>query len=119
MRLTWDASLGDITGYKLTLIPLVPGMKRQELYMGATQTSINVRDLSPETEYDISLFALKGLTPSEPLTDLAKTQPVKVLTGMQVYWIFGSLSSVDQLWSDLPFLFFSFSRVFYGCGCAG
>ncbi|XP_024152990.1 collagen alpha-1(XII) chain isoform X2 [Oryzias melastigma] len=80
MRVTWDASLGEVTGYKLTLIPMVPGMKRQELYMGATQTSINVRDLSPETEYEISLFALKGLTPSEPLTDLAKTQPVKVLT---------------------------------------
>uniref|UniRef100_A0A3B3DLX4 Collagen, type XIV, alpha 1a n=1 Tax=Oryzias melastigma TaxID=30732 RepID=A0A3B3DLX4_ORYME len=86
MRVTWDASLGEVTGYKLTLIPMVPGMKRQELYMGATQTSINVRDLSPETEYEISLFALKGLTPSEPLTDLAKTQPVKVLTGMQVSW---------------------------------
>uniref|UniRef100_A0A3B3CAB0 Collagen, type XIV, alpha 1a n=1 Tax=Oryzias melastigma TaxID=30732 RepID=A0A3B3CAB0_ORYME len=82
MRVTWDASLGEVTGYKLTLIPMVPGMKRQELYMGATQTSINVRDLSPETEYEISLFALKGLTPSEPLTDLAKTQPVKVLTDL-------------------------------------
>ncbi|CAG5866270.1 unnamed protein product [Menidia menidia] len=80
MRVMWDPSLGEITGYKLTLIPMVPGMKRQELYMGPTQTSINVRDLSPETEYEISLFALKGLTPSEPILDLAKTQPVKVST---------------------------------------
>ncbi|KAM4542215.1 collagen alpha-1(XII) chain isoform 1-T1 [Odontesthes bonariensis] len=80
MRVMWDASLGEITGYKLTLIPMVPGMKRQELYIGPTQTSINVRDLSPETEYEISLFALKGLTPSEPVLDLAKTQPVKVST---------------------------------------
>ncbi|KAM6912519.1 collagen alpha-1(XII) chain-like isoform 2-T2 [Xenentodon cancila] len=80
MRVQWDASLGDITGYKLTLIPMVPGMKRQELYIGATQTSINVRDLSPETEYEISLCALKGLSPSEPIMDLAKTQPVKVST---------------------------------------
>lgn len=81
MRVTWDPSLGEITGYKLTLIPMVPGMKRQELYIGPTQTSINARDLSPETEYEISLFALKGLTPSEPILDLAKTQPVKVSTG--------------------------------------
>uniref|UniRef100_M3ZDJ3 Collagen alpha-1(XII) chain n=1 Tax=Xiphophorus maculatus TaxID=8083 RepID=M3ZDJ3_XIPMA len=80
MRVTWDPSLGEITGYKLTLIPMVPGMKRQELYIGPTQTSINARDLSPETEYEISLFALKGLTPSEPILDLAKTQPVKVST---------------------------------------
>ncbi|XP_047466383.1 collagen alpha-1(XII) chain isoform X2 [Mugil cephalus] len=80
MRVTWDASLGDISGYKLTLVPMLPGMKRQELYIGATQTSINVRDLSPETEYEITLYALKGLTPSEPIMAMEKTQPVKVST---------------------------------------
>uniref|UniRef100_A0A8C4DYP5 Collagen alpha-1(XII) chain n=1 Tax=Dicentrarchus labrax TaxID=13489 RepID=A0A8C4DYP5_DICLA len=80
MRVTWDSSPGDITGYKVTLIPMLAGMKRQELYMGPTQTSINVRDLSPETEYEISLYALKGLTPSEPIMAMEKTQPVKVST---------------------------------------
>ncbi|XP_010777233.1 collagen alpha-1(XII) chain isoform X2 [Notothenia coriiceps] len=80
MRLTWDASLGEITGYKLTLSPMLAGMKRQELYIGPTQTSINVRDLSPETEYEISLFALKGLSPSEAILAMEKTQPVKVST---------------------------------------
>ncbi|XP_071774299.1 collagen alpha-1(XII) chain-like isoform X1 [Centroberyx gerrardi] len=80
MRVTWDPSLGEISGYKLTLAPMLPGMKRQELYMGPTQTSINVRDLSPETEYEISLYALKGLTPSEPVMAMEKTQPVKVST---------------------------------------
>ncbi|XP_028294319.1 collagen alpha-1(XII) chain isoform X3 [Gouania willdenowi] len=80
MRVTWDSSLGDVSGYKLTLVPMLPGMKRQELYIGATQTSINVRDLSPETEYEITLYALKGLTPSEPIMAMEKTQPVKVST---------------------------------------
>ncbi|XP_056248925.1 collagen alpha-1(XII) chain isoform X1 [Seriola aureovittata] len=80
MRVTWDISMDEITGYKLTLIPMLPGMKRQELYIGPTQTSINVRDLSPETEYEISLYALKGLTPSEPIQAMEKTQPVKVST---------------------------------------
>uniref|UniRef100_A0A8D0AFB1 Collagen type XII alpha 1 chain n=1 Tax=Sander lucioperca TaxID=283035 RepID=A0A8D0AFB1_SANLU len=80
MRVTWDPSLGEITGYKLTLNPMLPGMKRQELYIGPTQTSINVRDLSPETEYEIILNALKGLTPSEAVMAMEKTQPVKVST---------------------------------------
>ncbi|KAF7662981.1 hypothetical protein LDENG_00222290 [Lucifuga dentata] len=80
MRVTWDPSPGDISGYKLTLTPMLPGMKRQELYMGATQTSINVRDLSPETEYEINLYALKGLAPSEPIMAMEKTQPVKIST---------------------------------------
>uniref|UniRef100_A0A8C5FTA2 Collagen type XII alpha 1 chain n=1 Tax=Gadus morhua TaxID=8049 RepID=A0A8C5FTA2_GADMO len=80
MRITWDLSVGDVSGYKLTLTPMLPGMKRQELYTGATQSNINVRDLSPETEYEISLYALKGLVPSEPVMAMEKTQPVKVST---------------------------------------
>uniref|UniRef100_A0A3Q4AFB8 Collagen alpha-1(XII) chain n=1 Tax=Mola mola TaxID=94237 RepID=A0A3Q4AFB8_MOLML len=80
MKVTWDASPGDITGYKVTLIPMLAGMKRQELYTGLAQTSVNVRDLSPETEYEISLYALKGLTPSEPIMAMERTQPVKVST---------------------------------------
>ncbi|KAG9268607.1 collagen alpha-1(XII) chain-like isoform X2 [Astyanax mexicanus] len=80
MRVTWDASPGDITGYKLQLIPMLAGSKRQELYTGPSHTSVNVRDLSPETEYEISLFALKGLVPSEPVLAMEKTQPVKVST---------------------------------------
>uniref|UniRef100_A0A4W5P3T0 Collagen alpha-1(XII) chain n=1 Tax=Hucho hucho TaxID=62062 RepID=A0A4W5P3T0_9TELE len=78
MRVTWDASLGEITGYKLTLMPMMAGMKRQVVYVGPTQTTVNIRDLSPETEYEISLFALKGLTPSDAVLAMEKTQPVKV-----------------------------------------
>ncbi|XP_034018402.1 collagen alpha-1(XII) chain isoform X2 [Thalassophryne amazonica] len=78
MRVTWDASIGDVTGYKLQIIPMMAGYKRQELYVGPTQTSVVVKDLSPETEYQISLFALKGLTPSEPIMAMEMTQPVKV-----------------------------------------
>uniref|UniRef100_A0A8C8FCH3 Collagen alpha-1(XII) chain n=1 Tax=Oncorhynchus tshawytscha TaxID=74940 RepID=A0A8C8FCH3_ONCTS len=78
MRVTWDASLGEITGYKLTLMPMMAGMKRQVVYVGPTQTTVNIRDLSPETEYEISLFALNGLTPSDAVLAMEKTQPVKV-----------------------------------------
>uniref|UniRef100_A0A3B3QGQ3 Collagen, type XII, alpha 1a n=1 Tax=Paramormyrops kingsleyae TaxID=1676925 RepID=A0A3B3QGQ3_9TELE len=78
MRVTWDASPGDVTGYKLQLLPMLAGIKRQELYVGPTLTSVTVRDLAPETEYEISLFALKGLTPSEAIMAMEKTQPIKV-----------------------------------------
>ena len=81
MRVTWDASLGEITGYKLTLMPMMTGMKRQVVYVGPTQTTVNIRDLSPETEYEISLFALNGLTPSDAVLAMEKTQPVKVSLG--------------------------------------
>lgn len=87
MRITWDSSPGDVTGYKLQVFPLIAGAKKQELYIGPTFTMANVRDLSPETEYDISLFALKGLTPSKPQVVNERTQPVKVSTGKMLTYL--------------------------------
>uniref|UniRef100_A0A6Q2XZ99 Collagen alpha-1(XII) chain n=1 Tax=Esox lucius TaxID=8010 RepID=A0A6Q2XZ99_ESOLU len=78
MRVTWDPSVGDVSGYKLQLIPMMVGSRRQEMYVGPGQTSMMVRDLSPDTEYQISLFALRGLTPSEPIMAMEKTETIKV-----------------------------------------
>ncbi|XP_034073276.1 LOW QUALITY PROTEIN: collagen alpha-1(XII) chain-like [Gymnodraco acuticeps] len=78
LRLMWDASIGEVSGYKVQMIPMMAGSKRQELHVGPTQTQVVVSDLSPDTEYQISLFALNGLMPSEPLTLMQKTQLVKV-----------------------------------------
>ncbi|XP_072219016.1 collagen alpha-1(XII) chain isoform X1 [Leuresthes tenuis] len=78
MRVTWDSSISEVTGYKVQLIPMMAGAKRQDLYVGATQTSLVVRDLSPDTEYQVGVFALKGLTPSEPTVVMQKTEPVRV-----------------------------------------
>lgn len=60
---------------------MIADSKRQELYVGPSQSSVVVRDLSADTEYQISLFALKGLAPSEPVVVMQKTQPVKVSLG--------------------------------------
>lgn len=81
VRVTWDASIGEVTGYKVQMIPMMTGSKRQELYVGPAQTSVVVRDLSPDTEYQISVFALNGLTPSEPIVAMQKTEPVTVSVG--------------------------------------
>ncbi|XP_040920044.1 collagen alpha-1(XII) chain isoform X3 [Toxotes jaculatrix] len=78
IQITWDASVGDISGYKVQMNPMMTGSRRQELYVGASQTSVVVRNLSPDTEYQISVFALNGLTPSEPIVAMQKTEPVKV-----------------------------------------
>ncbi|KAF7655536.1 hypothetical protein LDENG_00054530 [Lucifuga dentata] len=78
IHVTWVPSIGEVSGYKVQMMPMMAGAKRQELYVGPGQTSVVVRDLSSDTEYQISLFALKGLTPSEPITIMQKTQPVKV-----------------------------------------
>lgn len=81
IRVTWESSIGEVSGYKVQMVPMMTGSKRQELYVGPAQTSVVVRDLSPDTEYQISLYALKGLTPSEPIMVMQKTQPVTVSLG--------------------------------------
>lgn len=81
MRLTWDPSIGDVSGYKIQLVPMMAGGMRQELYVGPGQTSVVARGLSADTEYQIVLFALKGMTPSEPITAMQKTLPVRVSLG--------------------------------------
>ncbi|XP_070400788.1 collagen alpha-1(XII) chain isoform X2 [Nothobranchius furzeri] len=78
MRVTWDASSGDISGYRVEMNPLMTGSKRQDLYVGSTQTSVVVRDLSPNTEYQVRVSALRDLMVSEPITVQVKTEQVKV-----------------------------------------
>lgn len=81
MRLTWAPSIGQVSGYKVQMIPMMAGSKRQELYVGPGQTSVVVKDLSPDVEYQINLYALKGLMPSEPIMVMQKTEPLKVSMG--------------------------------------
>ncbi|XP_053142880.1 collagen alpha-1(XII) chain isoform X4 [Hemicordylus capensis] len=78
IRITWYPSPSDITGYKVDLVPMIPGAKQYSLSVGPQTTAFNVKDLSSDTEYQINVYAMKGLTPSEPVTIMEKTQPVKV-----------------------------------------
>lgn len=91
MRVTWDPSIGQVSGYKVQMIPMMADSKRQEVYVGVGQTSVVVRDLSPDVEYQIILYALKGLTPSEPITVMQKTEPVKVSMGEEISGLDASL----------------------------
>nr|XP_014348789.1 PREDICTED: collagen alpha-1(XII) chain [Latimeria chalumnae] len=79
MRISWDPSIGQITGYKILMLPMIAGSKRQEVNVGSQITTVNVRNLSPETEYQINLYAMRELTQSEPVTAMEKTQPTRVI----------------------------------------
>lgn len=81
IRITWYPSPSEITGYKVELIPMIAGAKQYSLSVGPQTTAFNVKDLSSETEYQIHVYAMKGLTASEPVTIMEKTQPVKVQVG--------------------------------------
>ncbi|XP_013922004.1 PREDICTED: collagen alpha-1(XII) chain-like, partial [Thamnophis sirtalis] len=78
IKITWDPSPSDITGYKVDIIPMIADAKQFSMNVGPQTTAFNVKDLSADTEYQINVYAMKGLTPSEPVSIMEKTQPVKV-----------------------------------------
>ena len=81
IRLSWDPSPSAVTGYKILLTPMAAGSRHNALSVGPQTTTLNVRDLTADTEYQISVFAMKGLTSSEPTSVMEKTQPMKVQVG--------------------------------------
>ncbi|XP_075058737.1 collagen alpha-1(XII) chain isoform X1 [Mixophyes fleayi] len=78
MKITWRASPSQITGYRVQLIPMLAGSKQQALNVGPQTTSLTLKDLSPDTEYQVNVFAMKELIASEPISTLEKTQAVKI-----------------------------------------
>lgn len=81
VKLSWTPSPSPVTGYKVLLTPMTTGSRQHALSVGPQTTTLSVRDLSADTEYQISIFAMKGLTSSEPVSIMEKTQPMKVQVG--------------------------------------
>ena len=82
------------------MIPMTASSKRQELYLGPGQTSMVVRDLTPDEEYQINLFALKDMARSEPITITQRTEPVKLIKGRRSVGIFKPIL-MQQMLVDL------------------
>uniref|UniRef100_A0A4W3HLK4 Collagen alpha-1(XII) chain n=1 Tax=Callorhinchus milii TaxID=7868 RepID=A0A4W3HLK4_CALMI len=78
LKLVWDPSLGQVTGYRLQLIPLVPGVEKQEVSLDSQARMAVVQNLNPGTEYQINLYAMRGLASSEPISILETTQWVQI-----------------------------------------
>ena len=81
VKLSWSPSPSAVTGYRVLLIPMTTGSRQHALSVGPQTTTLSIRDLSADTEYQISVSAMKGLTSSEPVSIMEKTQPMKVQVG--------------------------------------
>lgn len=81
IKLSWNPSPSAVTGYKVLLTPMTTGSRHHALSVGPQTTTLSIRDLSADTEYQISVSAMKGLTSSEPISIMEKTQPMKVQVG--------------------------------------
>ncbi|XP_008572507.1 PREDICTED: collagen alpha-1(XII) chain, partial [Galeopterus variegatus] len=78
IKLSWSPSPSPVTGYKVLLTPMTIGSRHHALSVGPQTTTLSIRDLSADTEYQISVSAMKGVTSSEPVSIMEKTQPMKV-----------------------------------------
>ncbi|XP_062911509.1 collagen alpha-1(XII) chain isoform X1 [Mobula hypostoma] len=78
MKIIWDSSPGQITGYRLHLVPMVTGIKDHSVNVNADTRMVVVKDLTPNTTYQIKLYAMRGLTSSDPVMLMDKTKPMDV-----------------------------------------
>lgn len=86
IRITWSKSPSEITGYKVDVVPMTAGSKQYSLSVGPQTTAFNIKELAADTEYQINVYAMKGLTASDPVTIMEKTQPVSVQVGKSLDW---------------------------------
>ncbi|XP_072305551.1 collagen alpha-1(XII) chain-like [Eucyclogobius newberryi] len=74
----WEPSPSDVSGYRLQVVPVSSGGSRQELYVSSQTTSALLKDLSPQTAYEVHLYALKDMTSSQATSASALTLPLQV-----------------------------------------
>lgn len=60
---------------------MIADAKQFSVNVGPQTTAFNIKELSADTEYQINVYAMKGLASSEPVSIMEKTQPVKVRIG--------------------------------------
>ncbi|XP_069786793.1 collagen alpha-1(XII) chain isoform X2 [Narcine bancroftii] len=77
MKIIWDSSPSQITGYRIQLVPMVAGIKQHNVNVDAATRTVVVKGLIPDTQYQVNVFATRGLASSDPVSTMDKTKPVK------------------------------------------
>ncbi|XP_067111043.1 collagen alpha-1(VII) chain [Osmerus mordax] len=89
LRLTWSQATGDVTGYRLLVTPRSP----KGALLDALQTQINLKgdvrtamvtDLSPSTEYFLSVYAIYPGRIGDSASTITETTPVPQVTNFRV-----------------------------------
>ncbi|XP_037099528.1 collagen alpha-1(VII) chain [Syngnathus acus] len=104
LRLTWTEATGDITGYRLVVVPLSSGgqpvdaRQRQEIDLKADVTTVVVTELNPMTSYSLTVYAWYTSLVGGYATIIAQTTPLPQVLNFRV--IEESLFSLRLGWTS-------------------
>ncbi|XP_019738705.1 collagen alpha-1(VII) chain [Hippocampus comes] len=89
LRLTWTAATGDVTGYRLTVVPLSSrgqpvNAQQRQIGLKADVTTIVVAELNPNTSYSLTVSAIYPSLIGESATTTAQTTPLPQVLNFRV-----------------------------------
>ncbi|XP_035806046.2 collagen alpha-1(VII) chain isoform X2 [Amphiprion ocellaris] len=89
LRLTWSQATGDVTGYRLLVAPLnskghlLPLQQRQMDLKADVSTAV-VTELSPKTDYSLTVYAIYPSLIGDSATITVKTTPLPQVSNFRV-----------------------------------
>ncbi|XP_062839396.1 collagen alpha-1(VII) chain isoform X4 [Anolis carolinensis] len=102
LRLTWTPANGKVTGYQVLFDSLsAPGqdvpMDQRQIVLDASESTVFVTDLKPNTKYFFTVLAVYADVLGEPATVKGKTTSIPPVTNFRV--IEEGLSSLKVAWT--------------------
>ncbi|XP_039457387.1 collagen alpha-1(VII) chain isoform X3 [Oreochromis aureus] len=89
LRLTWSQATGDVTGYRLLVIPLsskgqLLSVQQRQMDLKADVSTAMVTELSPKTDYSLTIYAMYPGLIGDSATIKVKTTPLPEVSNFRV-----------------------------------
>ncbi|XP_030635498.1 collagen alpha-1(VII) chain [Chanos chanos] len=89
MRLSWTQATGDVTGYRLLVVPLSPKghllqTHQRQIDLKGDVSHILVESLAPKTEYSLTVYAIYPSRIGDSATIVTQTTPVPPVANFRV-----------------------------------
>ncbi|XP_074554044.1 uncharacterized protein col7a1l [Halichoeres trimaculatus] len=89
LRLTWTQATSDVTGYRLLVTPLssrghLLSQQQRQIDLKADVSSTVVTDLSPKTEYSLTVYAIYPSLIGDSATITVQTTPLSQVSNFRV-----------------------------------
>ncbi|CAG5927553.1 unnamed protein product [Menidia menidia] len=89
LRLTWSQATGDVTGYRLLVTPLsskghLLSLQQRQMDLKADVSTAMVTELTPKTDYSLTLYAIYPSLIGDSPTITVKTTPLPKVSNFRV-----------------------------------
>ncbi|KAF3705128.1 Collagen alpha-1(VII) chain Long-chain collagen [Channa argus] len=89
LRLTWSLATGDVTGYRLLVTPLSSkghqlSRQQRQIDLKADVSTVLVTELSPKTDYSLTVYAIYPSLTGDSASTIAQTTPLPLVSNFRV-----------------------------------